>query len=732
MNADIIVVGAGPAGSACAYYLAKYGRRVILLDRQSFPRDKSCGDGLTRAAVRTLGEMGLADRLSQIGKRVSGARIFMRGRGNRDFKYPPDPTGVDFGLVVPRFDLDYLLCQQAVTYGAELREKCLVESLLYEDERVVGVKVLHQNRTEELRAKVIVAADGAASRLAHQARPALQADYGYALRAYVENLSSLGDLLEIYAPLTDSTNSYFLPSYGWVFPTGTTTANVGVGLFQREHGANVREMLDRFLQQLVREDPRFEKAQVCGTAKGAPLRFDFQPENCGREGLLLAGDAAGMISPFTGEGISFALESGKLAAEVIENSLVSNAEFVDYREYSRLLGNKYVGYFETGRHAARRYLLVWHVLDATFDNERPLFSLCRQAALFPEGVSEPSAFAILEDVSSCVSHDLVRLRADLFSIGEVLNETVRRDWPFLAKTSIFGGDHRGIPFRPALFLLLTSYLGNASTVQIALSGAAVELGYVAALAQLSVSEEIDENEERRPVNWSNLFAITVADFLLASAYHLGSRAGPNVSQIIAEALCRACEARVHELRNAFKLEMPFKEHLDVITRKTGTLFELPCTLGAILAGLSHEQTQSLTAYGRQVGVAHQLVEDVLELEGQPRSLGLSAVTDSTEGLYGSVLRMALNRRDGVGERLTAMLQSRNGNSAPPRDKILHLIRETGTIEEVMDLARQSVSNAQRELESLPSDKAVLALRQLAEHAVNRAFQGAYCHSFASS
>ena len=207
---------------------------------------------------------------------------------------------------------------------------------------------------------------------------------------------------------------------------------------------------------------------------------------------------------------------------------------------------KYVGYFETGRQAARRYLLTWHVLDATFDNERPLFALCREAALFPEGVSEPSAFSVLEDVTTCVAHDLLRVRTDLFSIGEVLNETVRRDWPFLANTFIFGGSHSQVPFRPALLLLLASYLGDASSVETCLSGAAVELGYLAALAQLSVEDDSHASVEARRTNWSHLFAITVADFLLASAYHLGSKAGSAVSQMIADALSRVCEARVRK------------------------------------------------------------------------------------------------------------------------------------------------------------------------------------------
>ena len=170
------------------------------------------------------------------------------------------------------------------------------------------------------------------------------------------------------------------------------------------------------------------------------------------------------------------------------------------------------------------------------------------------------------------------------------------------------------------------------------------------------------------------------------------------------------------------MSFSFEESLDVITDKAGTLFELPCSIGAKLAGLPEDQSKALTAYGRSLGVAHQLVEDVLDLEGACRSLGFSAKTDWSEGLYSSPVRMALNKAGSVRERLTTLLQLRaNGNSVS-RLEVRILLRESGAIQDVLNLALESVSQAKNNLKLFQEEKSVLALRQLAEHVATRALE----------
>ncbi|HEX2101552.1 MAG TPA: geranylgeranyl reductase family protein, partial [Candidatus Synoicihabitans sp.] len=460
LDAEVIVVGAGPGGASAAYHLARRGRHVLLLDRETFPRDKSCGDGLTRATVRLLAEMGVLPHLGEC-QRVRGVQVFMRGKGSRTFEYPIGLTEPNSGMVLPRLDLDAAICRHAVAAGAELWEEALVTGLIRADGTVVGVEIIHRGERKRLHAPVVVAADGAASRLARQAGLVVTSPEcrGFAIRGYYTDIEGLTELLEIYTPMLDPTDRYLLPSYGWVFPTGPTSANVGLGLFQRERGANVRELFKRFLDTLRQEDPRFARAQLCSAWRGAPLRFDFAPERCAAPGLLLVGDAAGMISPFTGEGISYAIESGKLAAEAIDRQLWPEmAGPPDLSEYKALLEKSHAGYFEAGRRSARRYLLNWHVLDSTFHNEKPLFAICREALLFPEGVGESYASATLDDVGPLIAGHALGVRADLLAISEVLIDTVRRDWPFLARLSTVGHTTPGIPFRPALLMLLAGHV----------------------------------------------------------------------------------------------------------------------------------------------------------------------------------------------------------------------------------------------------------------------------------
>jgi geranylgeranyl reductase family protein len=378
VDAEVIVVGAGPAGSSAAYHLARRARKVVLLEGARFPRNKSCGDALIPRAVHMLEEMNILQQLRNP-QRIRGVRVFMRENGSRDFEYSRGERPTQYGMVVPRLLLDQVVCHAATTAGAELLEETTATKLVFAQGAVTGVDVVRNGRENRLRSYVVVAADGALSGLARQAgiTPPKNA-FGFAVRGYYEQVEDPGEMLEIYLPLTDVTNQYVLPSYGWVFPTGPATANVGVGLFHRALSANVRQVFTRFTEMLCREDLRFVKAELSGGLKGAPLRFDFTAERCVRAGFLLVGDAAGLVNPFTGEGISYALESGKLAAGVIDRNLrrgILGAP--NLSEYATILRDRYATHFQNGSESHSRSELMWRLLEATFQNDRTFFARCR-------------------------------------------------------------------------------------------------------------------------------------------------------------------------------------------------------------------------------------------------------------------------------------------------------------------------------------------------------------------
>ncbi|KAB8194112.1 geranylgeranyl reductase family protein [Nonomuraea phyllanthi] len=694
--ADVIVVGAGPAGACAAYHLARRGRRVALLDRTAFPRDKSCGDAVTRAGIALLAEMGALELLPSAWP-VRGLRVTMRGHAPREFRDAAGPERD--GLVVPRALLDDALVRLAVAAGAQLRERVRVRRLVQEDGVVRGVEA----GGRLLRAPVVIAADGAASALSRQAglTATPPGGLGYALRAYVEDVHGLDHLLEFMAPLTDAGARHWLPSYGWAFPTGPTSANVGVGLVERVPNARSDALFAAFLEELRTGDPRFRGMRPAGARRGAPLRFDFSPHRCWAPGLLLAGDAAGMISPFTGEGISFALESGKLAAEVADERL---ADPRDLSRYARLLSGRFQGYFETGQHAAERHRLVWHVLDDTFDSERPIYALVRRAALAPEGMAGFGSSGVLTDARPLLD-PAVGVGAELVEVGELLAETMRPDWPFLTRLPALSSGSFQLSVRPALMVLLAARFGDWRRPELTSLAAAVELAGLAGLAQSGVPDR--PSDEGRP-NWGTMFAVLVSDVMLARA--LGLCADGDLVPELARIVEEACTSRMRELRAG---RFPSPGDRLALMGRTGpaALFAAAGELGARVSGADEAVAAALGDAGRGLGLCLQLADDVARLLGGTDRLGRDARADLEEEITSYPLLLALREDPEL-----ARLLARADSSA---DELVRRCARTGMAAEVAERARRLADEASAGLATLADGPATRSLAALLTHAASR-------------
>ena len=369
-EADVFVVGAGPAGSATAYYLAKAGLDVLLLEKATFPREKVCGDGLTPRGVRALIGMGVTPDTNDGWIENKGLRII--GGGVRlELRWPELSNYPGYGLVRTRLGFDETLARTAEKAGVRLLEGVNVTGPVLDDEgRIVGVTARRQpvvaaagaaaaaktdtDTQRTYRARLVVAADGNSSRLslAMGLRKRDDRPLGVAVRTYYTSPRHDDDYLESWLELWDGDR--LLPGYGWIFGMGDGTSNVGLGLLNTSaafQNIDYRGLLRRWLGGMPAEWG-FTEENRTQPVRGAALPMGFNRTPHYTRGLLLAGDAGGMVNPFNGEGIAYAMESGEIAARVITQALAQpdlrGAETV-MAGYPQVLKDTYGGYYTLGR-----------------------------------------------------------------------------------------------------------------------------------------------------------------------------------------------------------------------------------------------------------------------------------------------------------------------------------------------------------------------------------------------
>lgn len=315
---DVAVIGAGPAGAAAAWALARRGFDVVLVDQHVFPRDKVCGDGLIPDAHAALRRMGVLDEVMDQACHVAHVRC-TGPRGSH-----VDVPGTL--AVLPRLKLDHILVRAAERAGARLLMPARFQApLLAADGRVCGVQLRVADAVHTLQAGWVVLATGAvpqglmAAGLCQRRTPS-----GVALRGYVHHpglVDSLRQLQIFWHP-------QLAGGYGWIFPAPGGLFNIGAGLtgsHQVERGdggfsmqdVNLRAMFDTFCRLYEPAAQLMAGGTLQGEIKGAPLRCSLGGATWSRPGLLVAGEAAGSTYAFTGEGIGKALETGLLAADAL-------------------------------------------------------------------------------------------------------------------------------------------------------------------------------------------------------------------------------------------------------------------------------------------------------------------------------------------------------------------------------------------------------------------------------
>ncbi len=323
---DAIIVGAGPAGATCAWFLARAGRRVLVVDRERFPRDKACGDAISRTrALPVLQAMGLADAAQGLATaRCTG--LLIAGSTGPTLRLAPAPGArYPAHLVCRRAVFDAWLLDQ-VRPHAEVREGTAVTKLLWERGRAAGVALRQEGTGPEqvFSSRLVVGADGAHSLVARQAglRPGAVRSLGIGLRGYMNGVQGPADQLEFYYL------DRLRPGYFWVFPLGGGRANVGLGLLKQDVSRRGGSLAALF-RDIVEHHPvlrsRLAGAVLDAPLRGWPLTNWHGWRRRSSDGVLLIGDAAWLVDPVTGEGIGNAMVSARLAAETAHEMLARGA-----------------------------------------------------------------------------------------------------------------------------------------------------------------------------------------------------------------------------------------------------------------------------------------------------------------------------------------------------------------------------------------------------------------------
>ena len=348
---EVLVVGGGPAGAAAAYWLAEAGHDVLVVEKKRYPREKTCGDGLTPRSVKQLEDMGLADALADH-HRFVGLRSIAFGR-TLELAWPDTPGLPSYGYVVTRHDLDAMVAERAEKAGARVWQATEAVAPIVEGGFVRGavLKRKDEGTTTEVRARYVVVADGSLSRFGRAIGTSRNKAYpqGMAIRGYFTSPRHDEPWIESHLDIRDAAGNV-LPGYGWIFPVGDGRVNVGIGLlstFNQWKSVNTTKLMEAFVDWAPKSwDIRPETS--CGAPTGGRLPMGLSVTPHAGPTYLVVGDAGGAINPFNGEGIAYAYETGRFAAESLDLAL-RTGDGMALRTYEQRLAAEYDLYYRVAR-----------------------------------------------------------------------------------------------------------------------------------------------------------------------------------------------------------------------------------------------------------------------------------------------------------------------------------------------------------------------------------------------
>ncbi|RZS43062.1 flavin-dependent dehydrogenase [Herbihabitans rhizosphaerae] len=563
---DVAVIGTGPAGCSAAARLAGAGLDVVLIGHRPDPEDgptvlvssvatahlESCG--ITIDAVRT-----------EVVEVVAQARA--------------QPARIDFpSVTVNRGDFVAHLYDSAVARGARVVTARSTDTHPSPDGVVVAL-----DDGEHIIARHVVLATGAGQ----------TGSRGIARTQLFRGVDTACPALHLSTPSDHDPGGDRLAV--WVLPAGANTAAITV---VSPTGADEDDLIDRALAIVAERDPRFAGAEAIGVATSGPIDTGFD-EAAARDGHVLAvGDAAGLVNPFTGEGITHAVESALVAAAAIEEH-PDSAELA-LRRFAREMTGRFAGRTDLSRAATRRYHFAWRTLTAAVDSDHPFLVKGRRAMVAPEGVSAVADPALLD----LDGPERITVGPFLLACDEVLLSSLRSKWPFLARLATSGDTITRRRLRPAI-LFGAGVLAGTDTLDVTLAplAAAIELASLAALAFVGTPPA--EASDGTHTDWATTSVLLGGDFLLAEASRLVARHSPAYSFTFAEWLDELVATRTGRLTAGTPAADVF-----------ASIFEFPLRIGAAAGDCSPAVAEELRSIGTELGGAFLRADEALALRGE--------------------------------------------------------------------------------------------------------------------
>jgi len=345
IDTEVLVVGAGPAGSSAAAWSARAGKQVTIIDSATFPRDKPCGDGLTPRAIAELSSLGLASWLTGRARNLG-----LRAAGFGQELLLPWPGGSlpNYGGAAPRMVLDATILGVATDAGANLLQNTSAHDVVIENGEIKSVIAKTAEGEIQINASKVIIADGARSQLGRKLNRQWHRDtaYGVAARGYIDSERSDDPWISSHLELRNAENE-ILSGYGWIFPLASGEVNIGVGTLatsKRPADINLRALLSQYTDQ-QRAD--WKLSGEIKSPWSALLPMGGAVSGVAGRNYMFVGDAAGCVNPLNGEGIDYGLETGRLAAHMLDTetdfSAVWPAELRSHYGYAFSIARRLAG-----------------------------------------------------------------------------------------------------------------------------------------------------------------------------------------------------------------------------------------------------------------------------------------------------------------------------------------------------------------------------------------------------